>query len=45
MNNAAASWIGIEHRLTAELDVLDGVLVVGRRDREAWLRIRSGAAP
>jgi len=46
MNNAAASWIGIEHRLsgpnlTFSTACSSSAVAVG----EAWLRIRSGAAP
>ena len=46
MNNAAASWIGIEHRLsgpnlTCSTACSSSAVAVG----EAWLRIRSGAAP
>jgi len=46
MNNAAASWIGIEHRLsgpnlTFSTACSSSAVAIG----EAWLRIRSGAAP
>jgi 3-oxoacyl-[acyl-carrier-protein] synthase II len=45
MNNAAASWIGIEHRLsgpnlTFSTACSSSAVAIG----EAWLRIRSGAA-
>ena len=46
MNNAAASWIGIEHRLsgpnlTFSTACSSSAVAIG----EAWLRVRSGAAP
>jgi 3-oxoacyl-[acyl-carrier-protein] synthase II len=46
MNNAAASWIGIEHalsgpNLTFSTACSSSAVAIG----EAWLRIRSGAAP
>jgi 3-oxoacyl-[acyl-carrier-protein] synthase II len=46
MNNAAASWIGIEHRLsgpnlTFSTACSSSAVAIG----EAWLRIRSGATP
>jgi len=46
MNNAAASWIGIEHRLTGpnltfSTACSSSAVAIG----EAWLRIRGGAAP
>lgn len=46
MNNAAASWIGIEHELggpnlTYSVACSSSAVAIG----EAWLRIRSGAAP
>jgi len=46
MNNAAASWISIEHRLTGpnltfSTACSSSAVAIG----EAWLRIRAGAAP
>jgi beta-ketoacyl-acyl-carrier-protein synthase II len=46
MNNAAASWIGIEHalsgpNLTFSTACSSSAVAIG----EAWLRIRAGAAP
>lgn len=46
MNNAAASWIGIEHalsgpNLTFSTACSSSAVAIG----EAWLRVRSGAAP
>jgi beta-ketoacyl-acyl-carrier-protein synthase II len=46
MNNAAASWIGIDHgfsgpNLTFSTACSSSAVAIG----EAWLRIRSGAAP
>ncbi|MEX2496534.1 MAG: beta-ketoacyl-[acyl-carrier-protein] synthase family protein [Woeseia sp.] len=46
MNNAAAGWIGIEHRLTGpnltfSVACSSSAVAIG----EAWLRIRSGTAP
>jgi 3-oxoacyl-(acyl-carrier-protein) synthase len=46
MNNAAGAWIGIEHELTGPNLTLSvacssAAVAVG----EAWLRVRSGAAP